>query len=52
MRAAIARVNTEADIQETEHSKVDIDYLLGEIKQRTNVEALKSSEYMAETHKL
>ena len=47
VRAAIARVNTEADIQETEHSKVDIDYLLGEIKQRTNVEALKSSEYMA-----
>ena len=46
MRSAIARVNTQAEIEETLHSKVDLDDLIGEVRQRTNVEMLKSSEYM------
>ena len=52
VKEAISRVNTQAEIQVTHYSKVDLDDLIGVVRNRVNVEMLNSQEYMTKTHTL
>ena len=52
VKEAIARVNTQAQILETQYSKVNLDDLIGVVKNRVNMEKLRSEEYAAKTHAL
>ena len=52
VREAVSRVNTQAEIQVTQYSKVDLDDLIGVVRNRVNVEMLNSQEYMTKTHTL
>ena len=52
VKEAISRVNTQAEIQVTQYSKVDLDDLIGVVRNRVNVEMLNSQEYMTKTHTL
>ena len=52
VREAVSRVNTQAEIQVTQYSQVDLDDLVGVVRNRVNVEMLSSQEYMTKTHTL
>ena len=52
VKEAVSRVNTQAEIQVTQYSKVDLDDLVGVVRNRVNVEMLSSQEYMTKTHTL